>query len=220
VDILEGIETRRSIRAFTSTPIPQDTLERILTTAGKSPSYRNTQPWEVAVITGEKKEQLSHILGEMVKANVAPNPDLPTPETWPPELDKRATEHGARRFEAMGVDRDDTEQRLEMRLDNFKFYGAPCVLFLFIDSTLTPWSIFDTGLFSQSILLAAHSFGIGGCLQAVVTSYPDAIREFLNIAKTKKLIIGISLGYPDLEARANSHPSTRVKIDSFVQRYA
>ncbi|MFC1906649.1 nitroreductase [Chloroflexota bacterium] len=220
MDILEGIETRRSIRAFTSTPIPQNILERILITASKSPSYRNTQPWEVAIITGEKKEQLSHILGEMVKANVTPNPDLPTPETWPPELDKRAAEHGARRFEDMGVDRDDTKQRLEMRLDNFKFYGAPCVLFLFIDSTLTPWSIFDTGLFSQSILLAAHSFGIGGCLQAVVTSYPDAIREFLNIAKTKKLIIGISLGYPDFESKANSHPSTRVTIDSFVQRYA
>lgn len=220
MDILEGIETRRSIRAFTSTPIPQATLERILTTAGKSPSYRNTQPWEIAVITGEKKERLSNILCEMVKANVAPNPDLPTPEIWPPELDKRATEHGARRFEVMGVDRGDTKQRLEMRLDNFKFYGAPCVLFLFIDSTLTPWSIFDMGLFSQSILLAAHSLGIGGCLQAVVAAYPDAVREFLDIAKTKKLIIGISLGYPDLEARANSYLSTRDTIDSFVRRYA
>ena len=220
MDILEGIETRRSIRAFTSTPIPQATLERILITASKSPSYRNTQPWEVAVMTGEKKERLSNILCEMVKANVAPNPDLPTPEIWPPELDKRATEHSARRFEVMGVDRDDTKQRLEMRLDNFKFYGAPCMLFLFIDSTLTPWSIFDMGLFSQSILLAAHSFGIGGCLQAVVTAYPDAVREFLDMAKTQKLILGISLGYPDFEARANSHPSTRVTIDSFVRRYA
>lgn len=217
MELIEGIETRRSIRAFKPEPIPNDLIERILTVAGKTPSYSNTQPWEVVVATGDKKDELRRILCGLVKSDAPPNPDLPTPQSWPPEIEKRSREHNARRFKAVGIERENTEQRLEMRLRNFEFYGAPCVLFLFIDNTLTSWSIFDMGLFAQNIILAAHSLGISSCLQAVVTNYPDAIRECLNVPKTKKLVIGISLGYPDLEAKLNAYFSTRIEMGDFVQ---
>jgi nitroreductase len=75
------------------------------------------------------------------------------------------------------------------------------------------------GLFSQSLILAAHSFGIGSCLQASITNYPDAIRDFLGLPPTRKLIIGISLGYPDPEAVINTYRSTRITLDDFVQWY-
>ena len=219
MELLEGIETRRSIRAFKSTPVTKEVLERILKAASKSPSYTNTQPWEIAVISGERKEELSRILCDLVESDITPNPDLPSPKNWPLELDRRAREHGMRRFHAVGIERENEQQRKEMRLSNFKFYGAPCVLFLFIDSTLGPWSIFDMGLFAQTLILAAHSFGVGSCLQASLAGYPDAIREFLGIPETKQLVLGISMGYPDLEARINTYQSTRVSSDDFVQWY-
>lgn len=50
MELLEGIETRRSFRAFRSTPVARETIERILKAASRSPSYTNTQPWEVAVV--------------------------------------------------------------------------------------------------------------------------------------------------------------------------
>ena len=217
MELIEGIETRRSIRAFKPEPVPKDLIERILAVAGKSPSYSNTQPWEVVVATGDKKDELRQILCGLVKSDAAPNPDLPSPQSWPPEIEKRSREHNARRFKVVGIERENTEQRLEMRLRNFEFYGAPCVLFLFVDNTLTSWSIFDMGLFAQNIILAAHSLGISSCLQAVVTNYPDAIRECLNVPETKKLVIGISMGYPDLEARLNAYHSTRIEMDDFAQ---
>ena len=217
MELIEGIETRRSIRAFKPEPVPKDLIERILAVAGKSPSYSNTQPWEVVVATGDKKDELRQILCGLVKSDAAPNPDLPSPQSWPPEIEKRSREHSARRFKVVGIERENTEQRLEMRLRNFDFYGAPCVLFLFVDNTLTSWSIFDMGLFAQNIILAAHSLGISSCLQAVVTNYPDAIRECLNVPETKKLVIGISMGYPDLEARLNAYHSTRIEMDDFAQ---
>jgi len=220
MQLREGMETRRSYRAFKPTPIPRETIEGILKAASQSPSYTNTQPWEVAVVSGKKKDELSKILYELAKADVAPNPDLPLPKAWPPELERRAREHSARRFRALGIERENEQQRKELRLLNFKFYGAPCVLFLFMDSTLTSWSIFDMGLFAQSLILAAHSFGLGSCLQASIVNYPDAVREFLGIPKTKLLVLGISLGYPDLAAPINSYRSTRVSLDDFVQWYA
>jgi nitroreductase len=100
---------------------------------------------------------------------------------------------------------------------NFKFYGAPCVLFLFIDSTLGPWSIFDMLLFAQSVSLAAHSLGLGSCMQATVARYPDAVRGCLGVPKTKKLVVGISMGYPDHEARINTYPTERAGPADFVQ---
>jgi nitroreductase len=219
MELFEGIETRRSCRAFKFTPVPKEVIEKILEAASRSPSYTNTQPWEVAVVSGKKKERLSEILYEMAKSATAPNPDLGSPKSWPPELEKRSKEHGARRFKVLGIERDDVQKREELRLLNFKFYGAPCVLFLFMDSTLTPWSIFDLGLFAQSLILAAHSLGLGTCLQASITNYPDAIREFLGIPKTKRLVLGISLGYPDLQATINTYQSNRVSPNDFTQWY-
>jgi len=61
-------------------------IEGILKAASKSPSYTNTQPWEVAVVCGNRKEELSTILYEMAKSDIAPNPDLPLPKVWPPAL--------------------------------------------------------------------------------------------------------------------------------------
>jgi len=220
MELLEGIETRRSFRAFESTPIPRETIERVLKVASNSPSYTNTQPWQVAVVTGKKKEELSKILCELARADTIPNPDLPVPKSWPSELEGRAREHGARRLKVVGIERGDEKQRREFQLLNYQFYGAPCVFFLFMDSMLSSWSIFDMGLLAQNIILAAHSLGLGSCLQGSVAHYPDTVREFLGIPKTKLLILGISIGYPALDAKINSYRSEKVSVDEFVWWYS
>ena len=216
MELLEGIETRRSVRGFKATPVPQETIRKILQVAGRSPSYTNTQPWEVAVVTGRKRDALSKILYDLANAGAPGNSDMPTPAKWPAELEKRAREHSARRFSALGIGREDSGPRKEMRLMNYQFYGAPCALFLFMDSTLGPWSTLDMGLFTQSLALAAHDYGLGTCLHASLANYPDAVRDFFGFTKAKKLVIGVSLGYPDPAAKLNSYQSTRIDVDDFV----
>ncbi len=220
MELMKGIETRRSYRAFKPTPIPSKIIEHILEAASKCPSYTNTQPWEVAIVSGKKKEELSNILYGLALSDEPQNPDIPLVKTWPIELERRSKEHTARRFKALGIERDNETARKELRLQNFRFYGAPCVLFLFMDSTLTTWSIFDMGLFAQNILLSGHSLGIGSCLQAQLAVYPNAVRDFLGIPKTKRLIIGVSIGYPDLESRINSYQSIKLGIDEFTKWYS
>jgi len=219
MELLEGIETRRSFRGFKSTPIPGEIMNKILKAVSNSPSYTNTQPWEVAVVSGKKKDELSKIIFELARAKAPTNPDLPMPQGWPPELEARSREHGARRLKALGIEREDEQKREELRLMNFEFYGAPCVLFLFTERTLGSWSVFDMGLFAQNLILAAHSFGLGSCLQASVTNYADAIRQFLGIPETKQLVIGISIGYPDMEAKLNTYRSVKQSPDDFVRWY-
>jgi nitroreductase len=219
MEILQGINTRQSIRGFKPDPIAREVLNKILQAASNSPSYTNTQPWEVVVVMGKKKDELGLKLLELARAKAPTRPDLPMPKGWPAVLQERSGEHGARRLTTLGVARDDEEGREKLRLMNFEFYGAPCAVFLFMDGSLGEWSIFDMGLFTQNLILAAHSFGVESCLQASVTNYAPEIKKFLGLAEGKKLVICISLGYPDKKARLNTYRSLKQKPDEFTRWY-
>ena len=219
MDILEGIKTRMSVRGFKRRPIAKAVMKKILEAAGNSPSYTNTQPWEVAVVSGAKKEELARKLLKLAKTQAPMSPDMPPAKAWPQALEERSRLHGARRLATLGIARDDEQGRENLRLMNFEFYGAPCVVFLFIDGSLGPWSIFDVGLFTENLILAAHSFGVESCLQASVTNYAPEIKRFLKIDKSKKLVLGISLGYPDDKARLNAYRSLKLKPEEFTGWY-
>ena len=219
MELLQGLSSRRSVRGFKSTPVPDEILQAILQAAIRSPSYTNTQPWEVAVVSGSKRDALSQILHDLASAGTPSSADVPAPTQWPTALANRAAEHSARRFRVLGIERDDAQGRNELRLQNYRFFGAPCVIFLFMDSTLGAWSTFDLGLFAQTLALAAHGLGLGTCLQASVTHYPDAVRGFLDLPASKKLMLGISLGYPDPAAPINRYESARADLDEVVKWY-
>lgn len=217
MEILEGIKTRQTFRAFKPQSLTKGLIKKILQAASNSPSYTNTQPWEVVVVSGKKKHELGRKLLELAMVKSPTNPDIPMPKPWPPALEERAQEHGARRLSTLGVARDDEETREKLRLMNFEFYGAPCAVFLFIDGSLGEWSIFDIGLFTQNLILAAHSLGVESCLQASVTNYAAEIKKTLGMPKSKKLVICISLGYPDEEAKLNTYRSLKQKPDEFTK---
>jgi nitroreductase len=134
-------------------------------------------------------------------------------------MEVRSREHGARRLNTLGMARDDEVGREKLRLMNFEFYGAPCAIFLFMDGSLGEWSIFDMGLFAQNLILAAHSLGVESCLQASVTNYAREIKKSLGVAESKKLVICISLGYPDEKAKLNTYRSLKQKADEFTRWY-
>jgi nitroreductase len=62
MNIFEAFESRISRRAFLQKQVDQATLEKILTSANRSPSYMNTQPWEVYAVAGEVKDKLANKL--------------------------------------------------------------------------------------------------------------------------------------------------------------
>lgn len=216
MELTEGIATRSSVRGFKPIPVPAALLRQVLELAGRSPSYTNTQPWEVSVVTGARCQQLSRMLYDLAAAPAPGQSDVHAPTQWPAQLERRAGEHNARRFKTLQIERDDAAARNGLRLQNYQFFGAPCVLFLWLDSSLSEWSTFDLGLFAQTLALAAHGVGLGSCLQASLTHYPEAVRDFLGVPASKRLMLGISLGYPDPDAKLNSYRSSRASLDDFV----
>ncbi|QGT98707.1 Nitroreductase [Candidatus Syntrophocurvum alkaliphilum] len=65
MNTLECIKTRRSIRRFTDQPIPDDVLTQLLEAIRWSPSWANTQCWEVVIVKEQaSKEKLVELLTE------------------------------------------------------------------------------------------------------------------------------------------------------------
>lgn len=54
-----AITSRRSVRAFLPTAVPNEVVRQILATAARAPSGTNIQPWQVYVLTGSHLKQLS-----------------------------------------------------------------------------------------------------------------------------------------------------------------
>lgn len=50
------LATRWSCRAYQDRPVPEATIDRLLTVAQRSASWCNTQPWQVIVTSGEGTE--------------------------------------------------------------------------------------------------------------------------------------------------------------------
>lgn len=50
MDFTTVIKTRRSVRAYTDKPIPDDVLTRVLEAARLAPSGNNSQPWRLVVV--------------------------------------------------------------------------------------------------------------------------------------------------------------------------
>lgn len=217
MDAIECIKTRMSIRKFKSEPVPKEVLFDIINIAKWSPSYKNSQPWEAVILSGNKKEALSKMLIELLENGTKPCPDLPAPESWPAAEAARIDHLFKMRSVATGIDMNDPENLIKAKKANFSFYGAPHAIYLFQDASLTSWSLFDLGLFAQSLMLSAHAHGLGTVPQAFATDYAQDIKRFLSIPETKRLVLGISIGYPDMESPVNAFRTDRVETDEIVK---
>ena len=220
MDAVDCIQTRMSIRGFTKDPVPRELLEKIIDTARWSPSYKNSQPWEIMVLSGAKKEGLSKMLVDLLDSGATPCPDLAAPQSWPEAEQARIDHLFARRKELTGIDLTEPGIITKAKKANFRFYGAPHAIYLFQDSTLSQWSLFDLGLFAQSLMLAAHALGLGTVPQAFATDYSREIKEYLDIPAGKRLVLGLSVGYPDKDSPANGLRTDRspvAEISTFVE---
>lgn len=216
MDAIDCITTRMSIRSFKAEPVPRNLLYEIITIAQRSPSYKNSQPWQVVIISGKKKEALSKMMVDLLENGKENCPDLPAPKSWPEAEEARIADLFKKRKKATGMDLNDPEVIKKAKKANFNFYGAPHAIYLFQDASLSEWSLFDLGLFAQSLMLTAHAKGLGTVPQAFATDYAQDVKKFLTIPETKRLVLGISIGYPDMEAPANSLRTNRVETDEIA----
>lgn len=216
METITCIESRKSIRNFKPEPVDRALLTRLIDAAKRSPSYKNSQPWEVLILSGDKKRALSEKLIQLLNRGAEPSPDLPAPEHWPTAEAGRIKHLLSSRSKILGVDLTSPAMIKRSKEANFNFYGAPHVFYLYQDASLSNWSLFDLGLFAQNLMLAAHAKGLATVPQAYITDYAKEVKDFLSIPEGKRLVLGLSIGYADMDAPINQFSSERAETDEIV----
>jgi nitroreductase len=217
VDVLEAMHNRQSTRAFLGQPVARATIEAILEAARWAPSGVNTQPWQVAVVTGVTKQRLSEAL---LAARVRGEPERPDydyyPRQWDEPYKSRRRASGLALYQALQIQKDDSDARLKAWNNNYRFFGAPAGMLFFVDRALSQGSWVDMGMFIQNVMLAARGFGLATCPQASLAEYPDIVRGMLDVPDSRALICGLALGYADTTAPVNRYRTAREPVSAFA----
>ena len=217
MNVVEALNSRTSIRAFKPDPVSRETILKILEAATRSPSWANTQPWEIYVAAGEALNRLRQGFEGQLREGKPRNLDLPAPQKWPEVFQQRMAALMADRDKIPGVASPGKDPRQVMMERNYRFFDAPVVVYLCMDRVLTPWSVFDIGQLSQSIMLAAQEYGVDSIPAVMLVAFPDLIRAELDIPPDLLVLFGIALGYRDEQQPLNRQRRPRRPLNEVVR---
>ncbi|WP_290649521.1 nitroreductase [Aquisalimonas sp.] len=209
---------RYSTRAFLSDPVPPGIIRHILDVAQKSPSWCNTQPWEVVVTqTPSATQRLREQLCKHAASRLPAQPDQPFPREYVGVHDERRKQCGAALYDALGIGRDDREARTRQTLRNYAFFGAPHAMLVFCHESLGFYGGVDCGVYIHAFMLAALDQGVHSIAQASLAAYPDLIRDHFEIPADRKLLFGCAFGYADEHHPVNRYRTERAAITHVVR---
>ena len=217
--VSEAMNTRHSIRRFDARPVEQAKLDAIFRTSLRTPSWKNSQPWNVHLVTGEKLKRLSQLMTAAALAGEL-NPDVVWPAAYPADAKRRMFDLGMKIYGVAGIDRKDKAARDQFMVDNFKFFDAPVGVFITSNFELNYYVGIDIGCYLQSLMLLAREQGLGTCPQAALSATPKIVRAELGLPEEQKVLVGLSLGYPLPDPELNRFHTPRESLEEKVKFYS
>ncbi|GGK61601.1 nitroreductase [Nocardia camponoti] len=211
-------DERWTCRQFLPDQVDDATIEQLLSLGQRTPSWCNTQPWQVVVTSGAgtdrfRKELLTHI------QSASQAPDFDFPAKYEGIYRDRRRECGFQLYDSVGIVKGDHEKTLRQMIRNFELFDAPHVAIVTSEADLGVYGAVDTGLWLQSFLLGAQALGLGAAPQAALASYSPFIHEYFAIPDNRKVVFGVSFGYPDPESPINTFRTSRAPLDDQVTWY-
>ena len=211
------ITSRKSIRAFTDKPVPDDILEEIFSVAQSSPSNCNVQPWHSYVVSGDKKEELKNAFLAELMAGKKPSPDFDWSVSYQGDHRKRQIGAAVDLYGALGIGREDKQERQMAMVRNWQFFDAPHAVFFTMEKYLNIMGAVDIGIYAQTLALLMQEKGIGSCMQGALGQYPGPAREMLGIPEERGILFGMSFGYIDETKPENKIDVGREALGDAVQ---
>lgn len=199
MDFNEVYQKERATRKFTNRKVNENVLRQIIKEAQHSPSLLNSQPWKVYAVMGDQLDKLRKEYRAKVEEGAEPNEDFATMLSL--EWDIFPSQNMA----TMGASQS---YFFNKKLDLFNeannsMFNAPVVVYLTIPMQSPAWSVFDLGIFAQSLMLIALNRGIATMPAHSLVSYPDLVRKYVGIPEDEMVGMAIGLGYPDKTAEVN-----------------
>ena len=167
-EFFQTLEQRRSIRKYEERDVSEEALNRVLEAVKWSPSWANTQCWEVVAVR-------EPAIKARLQETIAPkNPATRAIVAAPVVL------------------------ALCGRLGVSGYYDKQ------VTTKFGDWYLFDLGIATQSLCLAAHDLGLGTVIVGLLDH--DRAKAVLNVPDGVELVALIPLGYP---AKVPSAPKRR-----------
>ena len=211
----QAVLTRSSVRAFLNKPVSNDLIKDLLMKSSRAPSGGNLQPWKIFVINNSSMKDFLHFQEGWTE------PEVPAYEIYPPKLKEpyrtSRFELGEQMYELLGIGREDKDARIAQVMKNFKFFGAPCAFFCFVDRQMGPPQWSDLGMFLQTFMLLAKEAGLDTCAQEAWSMKHDSVSKFVKADDTDILFCGMAIGYRDDTALVNSLESERRPLKEWAK---
>lgn len=211
MEFKDTVYARHSVREFSPEPIPENILREIVATAGRSPSWENSQPWKAYAACGATLKRIKRIWSERTAAKVKGNPDMPTQHRV--DFSKQSQDNMAS-FNTDLIACTNDPDLTDFIRGQGELFKASAVVFLTLPKNASLWSVYDLGAFGQTMLLAAKALGVDSIPAYAYVMYPDVVREIMPIPDDEMVAMGIGLGYPTAHA-LNSFASKRLPLEKY-----
>lgn len=214
--VLDALVNRKCVREFTNQSIEDGVLSQLLEAVRWTPSSKNTQPWKIVVVSGQKKialmDKILHACDNREKPRMEYDYDGDSLDN---ELYTRAVECGGALYGALDISKDDKSARIEQWKKNYVSFNSPTAIFIFKYRDIGLSSYMDCGMLIQSIMLAATSLGLATCPQASLAHYPDIVKAKLG-HEQYTLLCGIAVGYENGDAKVNQYRTSREDVSNIA----
>jgi nitroreductase len=213
IDVFEGLLNERySCRAFRPDPVPRAIIDRILTAAQRTASWCNSQPWQIVIASGEAKERFRKEIYAEAATGAPEDNDFAFPREYRGVYLARRRESGFQLYNTLGIPRGDKAAYAKQALENYNFFGAPHVAIIHTDEALGIYGAIDCGTYVGNFMLAAQALGLGSIAQAALARRSGLIRRHFKLGDDRRVVCGISFGFPEADHRINSYRTSRASL--------
>ena len=192
-DFFSVVRTQRAHRAFTTEPVPDDLVERVLEAATYAPSAENTQPWVFIVVRDDA-----------ARGRIG-------------ELNRQAWEGGGRDFSRPRLS-PEVFAKVEAGATG-GIANAPVLVVVCGDASRCVEAVLESSVWPavQNLLLAAHAVGLGSALTTITTIFGDELRSLLALPDHVRPLGVVPLGW----AAKQLGPPRRAPVaeKTFRERY-
>lgn len=168
--LLDAIRSRRSIGKMTAEVPPRDLVERIIEAATWAPNHHLTEPWRFVVLTGEAREGLGRVMGEVAASR----------ETDPERAAAAAAKATGKPLRSPYVIAVAAEPSADPSVPEVEEIAAASAA-------------------AQNMLLAAHALGLAAIWRSGWIAFEPEIRDFLGLSARARVLGFVYVGYPAME---------------------
>ena len=204
----ELMKDRHSSRRFQSKEIPEEVLKDIISISILSPSWCNSQAWNIYVVSGNTLEEIRKEWISKNNQKIKGYADMPPGHRT--DFYERSQKTMAEFFK--GFEDPKFKKAANINEVQWDLFKAPTLIYLTLPKEGSKYSILDLGGLELAILLASKDHGVDSIPAYETIKYPDVIRKHVKIPENEDIIIGIALGYEDKNI-INEYRSKKLKLE-------